>query len=144
MYRSGSQSRVAEEYYTHAPPPSSKPPPLSIRPQYLEAQDLLPTYDSASILVDKKDKYRTKFVDNAVHVIPLVLLICGLILWLFSHPDVDMGMKLDPIATKIEGLTIEGDIDSDSDGTQTGFLPVNVEETDTTKQLMKKFPKGIK
>lgn len=48
-----------------------------------------------------------------------------------------MGLKVDPIATKIEGLTIEGDIDSDSDGTQTGFLPVNVEESSdtTSKQL---------
>ncbi|CAN1241908.1 hypothetical protein LINPERPRIM_LOCUS5154 [Linum perenne] len=33
----------------------------------------------------KKDKTR-HFAERAVHVIPLVLLVCGLILWFFCNP----------------------------------------------------------
>ena len=39
--------------------------------------------------------------------------------------DIDVRMKQDPIAAKsIEGLTLEGEIENDSDGTQTGALPI--------------------
>lgn len=38
--------------------------------------------------------------------------------------DIDVRMK-DPIAARnIEGLTLEGEIENDSDGTQTGALPI--------------------
>uniref|UniRef100_A0A7N0TJD7 Transmembrane protein n=1 Tax=Kalanchoe fedtschenkoi TaxID=63787 RepID=A0A7N0TJD7_KALFE len=127
MYRSTSQSRIGEEYYAHAPPPPSR---------IGEAEEFLPIYDPPSNMT-KKDKSRAKFADNAIHIIPLVLLVCGLILWLFSNPDVDVGLKVDSITSNIEGLTIEGDIDSDSDGTQTGFLPVDVEEAHKTKTISK-------
>lgn len=36
-------------------------------------------------------------------------------------------MREESIAARIEGLTIEGDIDNDSDGTQTGFLGATLE-----------------
>lgn len=47
--------------------------------------------------------------------------------------DVDVGMREESIAARIEGLTIEGDIDNDSDGTQTGFLGATLELGDTDK-----------
>jgi hypothetical protein len=41
---------------------------------------------------------------------------------------------MDSIAARIEGLTIEGDIDTDSDGTQTGFLPLDQGDSGMPKQ----------
>lgn len=42
-------------------------------------------------------------------------------------------MREESIAARIEGLTIEGDIDNDSDGTQTGFLGATLELGDLDK-----------
>lgn len=47
-------------------------------------------------------------------------------------------MKGESIAAKIEGLTIEGDIDNDSDGTQTGFLGAATEVGDSDKTRLKR------
>ena len=50
--------------------------------------------------------------------------------------DVEVGGKVaDSVAARIEGLTIEGDIDTDSDGTQTSALPVDNVEVDMHKPL---------
>jgi len=64
---------------------------------------------------------------------------------------VDVGMREESIAAKIEGLTIEGDIDNDSDGTQTGFLGATLELgdpdkpnlTDRTRRASRKLIKGF-
>lgn len=56
----------------------------------------------------------------------------------FSRIDVDVGVKGQSIAAKIEGLTIEGDIDNDSDGTQTGFLGAATEVGDSDKTRLKR------
>lgn len=73
-----------------------------------------------------------------VHKIPMIV-------------DVDVGMREESIAAKIEGLTIEGDIDNDSDGTQTGFLGATLELgdsdkpnlTDRTRRASRKLIKGF-
>lgn len=57
-------------------------------------------------------------------------------LWV-AHIDVDVGVKGESIAARIEGLTIEGDIDNDSDGTQTGFLSAATEVGDLDKAKLK-------
>ncbi|XP_021905721.1 uncharacterized protein LOC110820538 [Carica papaya] len=116
MYRSNSWSRFADDYYMHSSP--------AMRPSSVTDGDDRepPPYDSNTETESKKP--RSKFAENAVHVIPFVLFLCALILWFFSTPDIDVKLKLgDSIAARIEGLTIEGDMDNDSDGTQTGFLP---------------------
>ncbi|OMO94803.1 Small GTPase superfamily [Corchorus capsularis] len=116
MYRSASWSRVADDYYT-----SPKAAGTGLRmSSSVEGNSELPMYDPALETADKKEKSKAKFAENAVHLIPLVLLFCALILWFFSNPDVEVGTKVDSVAAKIEGLTIDGDIDNDSDGTQTG------------------------
>ena len=38
------------------------------------------------------------------------------------YADVDVGFKAD--MARIEGLTLDGEFDNDSDGTQTGVLPL--------------------
>ncbi|KAJ6942870.1 hypothetical protein NC652_008616 [Populus alba x Populus x berolinensis] len=45
----------------------------------------LPTYDPASH-VAKKERSRLRSAENAIHVIPLVLALCAIILWFFSTP----------------------------------------------------------
>lgn len=45
-------------------------------------------------------------------------------------------MREESIAARIEGLTIEGDIDNDSDGTQTGFLGASLELGDSDKPFL--------
>ncbi|XP_057972833.1 uncharacterized protein LOC131160984 [Malania oleifera] len=133
MQRSSSTSRVsAYDYYLHAPPPSSA---WMRTPSYEGRKELLPLHDPLPGAISeaaKRERLRAKFAENAVHVIPLVLIFCALVLWLFSNPDVNIGIKSDSIAARIEGLTIEGSIDTDTDGTQTGFLPA-VEMKNTNK-----------
>ncbi|KAF9625185.1 hypothetical protein IFM89_020052 [Coptis chinensis] len=57
-----------------------------------EADEFLKAFDTRSGFVHnrtsefaKKEKLRMKFAENVVHVIPLVLLVCGLILWVLSN-----------------------------------------------------------
>ncbi|XP_048127249.1 uncharacterized protein LOC115742795 isoform X2 [Rhodamnia argentea] len=116
MYRSSSWSRVSDDDYMHAPPMAS----TILRMGSFQGNEL-PAYDAASEMM-RKEKTRNKLAENAVHIIPLVLLVCAAILWFFSNP-VDVGSRGDSIAARIEGLTIEGDIDTEVDGTQSGLLP---------------------
>ncbi|EPS68747.1 hypothetical protein M569_06028, partial [Genlisea aurea] len=68
--------------------------------------DELPVYEPQSE-VAKKDRAKSKFSENAVHVIPLVLLLCCIILWFFSNPDVDVSGR--SMAAKVQAITIDGD-----------------------------------
>ncbi|XWS60147.1 hypothetical protein CRYUN_Cryun07bG0009600 [Craigia yunnanensis] len=131
MYRSSSWSRVSDDYYSF---PNAAGTGLRM-PSSGESNNELPMYDPVTEMA-KKEKSRAKFAENAVHIIPLVLLVCALILWFFSNPDVEVETKVDPAAARIEGLSIDADVDNDSDGTQTGFLPIaDVGDIDTPKQL---------
>ncbi|KAK8684411.1 hypothetical protein V6N13_040441 [Hibiscus sabdariffa] len=100
-------------------------------PSSVDENNELPVYDPNVEMTNKKEKSRAKFTENDVHIIPLVLIVCALIF------DVEMGAKVETVGAKIDGLTIDGDIDNDSDGTQTGFLPIaevgNVESTKHSK-----------
>ncbi|OAY56772.1 hypothetical protein MANES_02G043601v8 [Manihot esculenta] len=49
-------------------------------------QQQLPTYDPLSH-VAKKEKSRLRSAENAIHLIPLVLVLCAIILWIFSSPE---------------------------------------------------------
>ncbi|KAK2653343.1 hypothetical protein Ddye_013199 [Dipteronia dyeriana] len=131
MYRSVSWSRVSDDYFMHSSPKVGSGPRMSSSSS-VDGSDL-PVYDPTMDLT-KKEKSRAKFSENAVHLIPFVLLFCALVLWFFSNPDVEVGGKVsDSVAATIEGLTIDGDIDTDSDGTQTGVLPVENVEVDMHK-----------
>ncbi|KAH7537780.1 uncharacterized protein LOC107414051 [Ziziphus jujuba] len=135
MYRSASWSRVNDQdYYSQSSSPSSKGTAgLRMSSSFELSSGELPMYDQIAEMA-KKEKARLKFAENAVHIIPLVLIICAFILWFFSSPEVDM-MTRDSIAARIEGLTIEGDIENDSDGTQTNVLPIlDFGDVDSPKQ----------
>ncbi|KAJ6712765.1 TRANSMEMBRANE PROTEIN [Salix purpurea] len=132
MHRSASWNRVADEdyfkhrvadqYYMHSSPNEGT---QGMRMSSSMELNQLPAYDPM-VEMAMKEKSRAKFAENAVHIIPFVLLLCGLVLWFFSNPDVNVGVRnMGSVAARIEGLTIEGDIDTASDGAQTGFLPLD-------------------
>ncbi|KAF8044366.1 hypothetical protein BT93_A2377 [Corymbia citriodora subsp. variegata] len=118
MYRSSSWNRVTDDDYMHVPPMAS----TILRMGSFQGNEL-PAYDPVSEMM-RKEKTRNKLAENAVHIIPLVLLVCAAILWFLSNPVVDAGSRRDSIAARIEGLTIEGDVDAEIDGTQSGLLPL--------------------
>uniref|UniRef100_A0A5B7BM55 Uncharacterized protein n=1 Tax=Davidia involucrata TaxID=16924 RepID=A0A5B7BM55_DAVIN len=105
MHRSSSATQVSE-FLTH----SSSSPSQNFRPS--SEADQLPTYNPQSH-VAKKERIRLRSAETAVHLIPLLLVLCAIILWFFSNP-VDMMNKGDSIVARIEGLTIDGDIGSES------------------------------
>ncbi|KZV51915.1 hypothetical protein F511_09179 [Dorcoceras hygrometricum] len=119
MYRSASTNRVLDGHFSHH---SSS---AALRALSLEASEL-PVYEPMSETA-KKDRARARFSEDAVHFIPLVLLLCALILWVFSSPDI--GARGSSIAAKIQGMTIEGDVDTDG----TGHLPAELGDLDLTK-----------
>ncbi|XP_054795792.1 uncharacterized protein LOC129301244 [Prosopis cineraria] len=51
----------------------------------VDADQDLPTYDPRSH-VAQKELSRLRSAHNAIHAIPLLLLLCALILWFFSAP----------------------------------------------------------
>ncbi|KAH6809403.1 hypothetical protein C2S51_027186 [Perilla frutescens var. frutescens] len=55
------------------------------------SQDLLADYDDKAVVSDDISKnkdvpVKSTFGERAVHLIPLVLIFCGLVLWWFSNP----------------------------------------------------------
>ncbi|KAK3026401.1 hypothetical protein RJ639_041413 [Escallonia herrerae] len=121
MYRSVSTNKVADDYYRNNNYYDSSPKVSpDLRALSLEA-DELPLYETFSDAA-KKERARFKLAENAIHLIPLVLLLCAFVLWFFSNPDVDVSVKGNIIAARIDGLSIEGDVDI-HDTDQTGTLP---------------------
>lgn len=82
MYRSSSWSRVPDDDYSHAPPPMAS---TILRMASYQSSEQPPSYDPVPE-PSRKEKPRTKFSENAVHIIPFVLLLCAAILWFFSNP----------------------------------------------------------
>lgn len=85
MHRSAGWNRFSDEYFKHATS-SSSPSAAGHRSSYsMFDGNGLPTYDPIADLA-KRERARVKFAESAVHVIPFILLVCAVILWLFSHP----------------------------------------------------------
>ncbi|KAK2970431.1 hypothetical protein RJ640_000148 [Escallonia rubra] len=98
MNRSSSSTRVSDEFYG----PNTTPAP----------DDELPTYNPQSF-VAKKERSRLRSAEAAVHIIPLLLVICAIVLWFFSNPVV-MVNKSDSFVARIEVLRTHGNIGSSS------------------------------
>lgn len=84
MHRSGSVNRSLDDFSIALPVASSvSPSPVkgsSINRSYSAAAvDLLPRYkESAEDYLKKQPRFRA---EHAVHLIPVVLFLCGLVLW---------------------------------------------------------------
>ncbi|KAL0547225.1 hypothetical protein IC582_017153 [Cucumis melo] len=111
MYRSASWNRFSDEYYSHSAPSSKPGQSLRLSSSFDQGNNELPMNDPVTEMV-KREKARVKFAENAVHVIPFVLLICGIVLWFFSNPEVDVEMRGGTMRSTIVGLTLEGEIES--------------------------------
>ncbi|KAH7686637.1 hypothetical protein IHE45_04G117900 [Dioscorea alata] len=98
MHRSASTTRASEEYLVSLAQGGAR--------SAME-MDQLPTYDPQSEAA-KKEALRARFAQNMVHVIPLVIVFCALVLWFFSYPDIDFASKDDAILARIKNLTIDG------------------------------------
>ncbi|KAL5569757.1 hypothetical protein UlMin_026332 [Ulmus minor] len=129
MYRSASWNRASEDYSLMQSSEASSKGMGGMRMSSSLEENELPVYDQITEMA-KKEKARIKFAETAVHLIPLVLIICAFILWFLSSPETEvLGRKMDSIAARIEGLSLDGEIDNDSDGTQIGVIPI-VDATD--------------
>jgi ABC-type uncharacterized transport system permease subunit len=64
-------------------------------------QQQLPTYDPLSH-VAKKELSRIRSAQKAVHLIPLLVLLCAIILWFFSSPG-------DELLKQINQYTLVGE-----------------------------------
>uniref|UniRef100_A0A2N9FTK8 Transmembrane protein n=1 Tax=Fagus sylvatica TaxID=28930 RepID=A0A2N9FTK8_FAGSY len=84
MHRSSSSSRVSEEFFSSQSSSSSD----------TDQQLVLPTYDPLSH-VAKKQRSRLRSAEFAVHLIPLVLVLCATILWFFSTPEFNADVTFD-------------------------------------------------
>lgn len=81
MRRSTSGSRVSDQF----PAKSASPPrSQSVTAMEDDVELLLPRYDPNS-QPGKREMSRFRFAENVIHFIPLILLLCVVILWLFSY-----------------------------------------------------------
>lgn len=71
MYRSSSSTRVSDEFFSHQSSTTDTEQLLIYNPESEPA---------------KKEKNRLRSAETAVHLIPLLLLLCAVILWFFSSP----------------------------------------------------------
>ncbi|KAL8192819.1 hypothetical protein R6Q57_027267 [Mikania cordata] len=109
MFRSVSTSRVSDDtYYSiYSHSPTSKAVSPALRALALEANEV-PQHESSPFSMPKKDKFgRSRFSEKSVHVIPLILLLCALVLWLFSNPDINMSIKNDLTVGQIKQKVVD-------------------------------------
>ncbi|KAL1211136.1 hypothetical protein V5N11_008594 [Cardamine amara subsp. amara] len=88
MRRSASASIVSDQLSANTPSSSPSPPRIQSATDSEDGQLLLPRYDPNS-LPGKKNKSRLRSAENAIHFIPLVIILCVVILWMFSNPVED-------------------------------------------------------
>ncbi|EXB76291.1 hypothetical protein L484_025649 [Morus notabilis] len=83
MQRSSSTSRASDDFLVNFSPTFFVSSPMNSA-----ASDDLPLYDPNSEATKKEIGMHKLIGENAIHIIPLVLLLCGFILWIFSHPAI--------------------------------------------------------
>ncbi|XAR66937.1 hypothetical protein NMG60_11013323 [Bertholletia excelsa] len=79
MHRTSSALRVSDDFSVIFSPS----PAMAKGPPVLKSPDELPVYGLISD-ADKKQVPPKSLGETAVHFIPLVLVLCALVLWLFS------------------------------------------------------------
>ncbi|KAG0458015.1 hypothetical protein HPP92_023172 [Vanilla planifolia] len=99
MHRSGSTTRVTDEYYPSAAQVAG------VRSAFVVNH--LPLYDPQSE-VTKKEASRIRFAENMVHLIPVVIILCAMVLWFCSNPEIQMTTNDDSILARIKNMTIDG------------------------------------
>ncbi|KAL3737913.1 hypothetical protein ACJRO7_019437 [Eucalyptus globulus] len=92
MRRSSSAPRVSDEAPSPPPPPPTLPTTTSQsrcsrtgEPDDDRREQQLPTCDPLSHAA-RKERSRLRSAENAVHGIPVLLVLCAFVLWFFSSP----------------------------------------------------------
>ncbi|XP_041995706.1 uncharacterized protein LOC121745824 [Salvia splendens] len=113
-------NRFSDDHYSYygSSSPSAKVP-TALRALSDDSGNELPMYEPLSDAA-KKERSRAKFAEKAVHAIPLVLLFCAFILWMFSNPDINLRESI--IAEEIKAMANKGELSSDD----TGHLPLHL------------------
>ncbi|CAN6723078.1 unnamed protein product [Malus baccata var. baccata] len=94
MQRSKSASRVSPEDLLLASSwTSSSPQSSTFKPTTNDGSDHnqhehlhLPTYDPLSH-VARRERRRIRSAENAIHLIPVLLVLCAIVLWFFSNQE---------------------------------------------------------
>ncbi|KAI3997231.1 hypothetical protein MKX01_009075 [Papaver californicum] len=111
MHRSASTSRASEKLLINLSPGTKGSPGMMIKSAAADI-DKIPIYNqliggSDHVGATSKKDSHVKPVENVVHLIPVILVLCALILWVFSYPVVDMRNK-EGSFVQVEGLNIDG------------------------------------
>ncbi|XP_015085150.1 uncharacterized protein LOC107028558 isoform X2 [Solanum pennellii] len=121
MYRSSSSSRVSEEFFFNSSP--------NLKSTISTETEELPTFNPQSH-VAKKERNRLRSAENAIHLIPLILLLSAIVLWVFSSP-VTMVNKADSIVARLNVAVNQPEIHEDS--SKTSFTSkLELEDIDAT------------
>ncbi|KAL8200799.1 hypothetical protein R6Q57_012138 [Mikania cordata] len=86
MHRSSSSSRVSGDLSDH-------PPPQNYRTSSDATSEVLPTYNPHSYIATKEQN-QIRSAEAAIHLIPLLLVICAIILWFFSDTGLGTGQAI--------------------------------------------------
>ncbi|XP_060207426.1 uncharacterized protein LOC132635170 isoform X2 [Lycium barbarum] len=114
MYRSSSSTRFSDEFFTP-----------NLKSTISSETEELPTFNPQSH-VAKKERNRLRSAENAIHVIPLILVLSAIILWVFSSP-VTMVNKADSIVARLNVAVTEPEI---SGGSSKSSFTSNLEAED--------------
>ncbi|KAF9612632.1 hypothetical protein IFM89_003074 [Coptis chinensis] len=102
MHRSASTSRASDEFFINLSPASKGSPGVKVADV-----DNLAAYDPIADISKKEITSHIKSSgENSIHIIPIVLIVCAITLWVFSHPVVDLTKTADVAAVKVEGANI--------------------------------------
>lgn len=95
MHRSSSGSRVSEDSVVNSAQQQSITTTTNDSDHHHYPLHL-PTYDPLSHAA-KRERSRIRSAENAIHLIPLVLVLCAIILWFFSSRSVQVQITILPI-----------------------------------------------
>ncbi|XP_059275871.1 uncharacterized protein LOC132030309 isoform X4 [Lycium ferocissimum] len=101
MYRSSSSTRFSDEFFSP-----------NLKSTISTETEELPTFNPESH-VAKKERNRLRSAENAIHVIPLILVLSAIILWVFSSP-VTVVNKADSIVARLNVAVTEPEINGGS------------------------------
>ncbi|CAO2819462.1 unnamed protein product [Amaranthus hypochondriacus] len=115
MHRSSSNTRVADDFYRNSSSFFSSPATAidddnSHGNGNGNGNGNLPIYNPGSYPA-KKEKSRLRSAENAIHLIPLVLVLCAIILWFSSNPVEVVTKNPGSIGVRIEGSHTAGAVD---------------------------------
>ncbi|KAJ8556457.1 hypothetical protein K7X08_032209 [Anisodus acutangulus] len=136
MYRSSSTTRVSEELFFNSSP--------NIKSTISTETEELPTFNPQSH-VAKKERNRLRSAENAIHLIPLILVLSAIILWVFSSPAVTMVNKADSIIARLNVAVTQPEINGGSSSFTSKLESEDIDATDNSvgKKITKLKDDGI-